>query len=91
MTAPVASFHVDPVALSQEQYGVTMRKNLANSTDHASASRRWFRNLLYKAFPSPSDCDLADKAARDCDGNFASRISHAGGAYLSDFGVGEIA
>jgi len=55
------------VASSQEQYGVTMRKNLANSTDHASASRRWFRNLLYKAFPSPSDCDLADKAARVLD------------------------
>ena len=44
-----------------------MRKNLANSTDHASASRRWFRNMLYRAFPSPSDCDLADKAARVLD------------------------
>ena len=30
-------------------------------------------------------------ATRDCDGSFASRRSHAGGAYLSDFGVGEIA
>ena len=42
-------------------------KNLAVSEDHASASRRWFRNMLFRAFPSPSEHDLANKAARVLD------------------------
>lgn len=42
-------------------------KNLAVSGDHASASRRWFRNMLFRAFPSPSEHDLANKAARVLD------------------------
>ena len=31
---------------------------------HASASRRWFAALLWRAFPSRSEHDLAEKAAR---------------------------
>jgi hypothetical protein len=42
-------------------------KNPANSTSHADASRRWFRNLLWRAFPSASERDLAEKAARVLD------------------------
>lgn len=37
-------------------------KNLAD-TANPSASRRWFRNLLWRAFPSNSENDLAHKAA----------------------------
>lgn len=40
-------------------------KNLAgNLDDHACASRRWFSNLLWLAFPAASEHDLAHKAAR---------------------------
>lgn len=38
-------------------------KNPSHSTD-PGAARRWFRNLLWRAFPSPSERDLANKAAR---------------------------
>jgi hypothetical protein len=38
-------------------------KNLSNSVEHGGASRRWFRNLLWRAFPSRSENDLAVKAA----------------------------
>lgn len=41
--------------------------NSAINEDHASASRRWFRNLLWRAFPSPSENDLAQTAARVLD------------------------
>ncbi|MGP3699213.1 hypothetical protein [Rhodobacter sp. NSM] len=41
-----------------------MRKFLAGSSDHAGASRRWFRNMLWRAFPSASEHELAHKAAR---------------------------
>jgi hypothetical protein len=42
-------------------------KNPANSADHATASRRWFAALLWRAFPSRSEGDLAVKAARVLD------------------------
>lgn len=38
-------------------------KNLAGSASNPVAARRWFRNLLWRAFPSPSENDLAIKAA----------------------------
>lgn len=42
-----------------------MRKNLAgNFGDHERASRRWFAGLLWAAFPSPSEHELARRAAR---------------------------
>lgn len=44
----------------REQYSA---KNLANPVEHGSVSRRWFRNLLWRAFPSRSENDLANKAA----------------------------
>ncbi len=40
-----------------------MRKNPANSDEHARTSRRWFSNLLRRAFPAPSEHELAQKAA----------------------------
>lgn len=39
----------------------------ARAGDHKSASRLWFRALLWRAFPSPSERELADKAARVLD------------------------
>lgn len=43
-------------------------KNLTNSAqDHETASRRWFAALLWKAFPSPSEHEIALKAARVLD------------------------
>lgn len=58
--APPADPSVDRP--SPDQYGVSALKNLANSTD-PRASRRWFRNMLWRALPSPSEHDLALKAA----------------------------
>lgn len=42
-------------------------KNLANSATNPKAARRWFRNMLWRAFPSPSENELAIKAARVLD------------------------
>jgi hypothetical protein len=43
-------------------------KNPANSLPgDAAASRRWFAGLLWRAFPSPSEHELAVKAARVLD------------------------
>lgn len=48
-----------------DQHGDIMRKNPAETAaDNASASRRWFAAMLWAAFPSPSENDLATKAAR---------------------------
>jgi hypothetical protein len=38
-------------------------KSLANPVEHGTVSRRWFRNLLWRAFPARSEADLANKAA----------------------------
>ncbi|MCV2448483.1 hypothetical protein [Paracoccus sp. DMF] len=38
-------------------------KNLADSTN-PRAARKWFKNMLWRAFPSPSENDLSVKAAR---------------------------
>lgn len=43
-------------------------KHLATfASDHGQASRKWFSNLLWRAFPSPSEHALANKAARVLD------------------------
>lgn len=47
---------------AQDQYGASPVKNLAD-TANPSASRRWFCNLLWRAFPATSEHDLAHKAA----------------------------
>lgn len=47
---------------SRDQYGASSVKNPAHSTD-PSANRRWFRDLLWRAFPSRSERELAEKAA----------------------------
>lgn len=45
-----------------------MRKNPSGNADHAAASRRWFRDLLWKAFsPAQSENEVAEKAARVLD------------------------
>lgn len=48
---------------ARDQYGAAAVKNLAD-TANPSASRRWFCALLWRAFPSPSENDLAHKAAQ---------------------------
>ena len=53
---------------SQDQYGVSRVKISAqNEFDQISASRRAFAGLLWRAFPSPSERELAQKAARVLD------------------------
>jgi len=44
-----------------------VQKIAQNSIDHESASRKWFAALLWKAFPAPSENDLAWKASRVLD------------------------
>ncbi|WP_299663880.1 hypothetical protein [uncultured Ruegeria sp.] len=69
MNAPSNSFTRSVhVSSSQNEHGVIALKNLArNSLDHESASRKWFASLLWRAFPAPSENDLALKAARVLD------------------------
>lgn len=64
MTA-ASSFHsaVPIDRLAPDQHGATTVKNLAGSALNPKAARRWFRNMLWRAFPSPSENDLAHKAA----------------------------
>lgn len=45
------------VGRSHDQHGDFPMKNLADNP------RRWFRDMLWRAFPSPSEHDLAEKAA----------------------------
>lgn len=52
--------------LALDQHGAVTLKNLADS-EGAMRSRKKFAALLWKAFPSPSENDLADKAARVLD------------------------
>lgn len=42
-------------------------KNPANNASDATAARRFFAHLLWKAFPSPSEHELSEKAARVLD------------------------
>ncbi|MBZ4690927.1 hypothetical protein C5F48_20300 [Cereibacter changlensis JA139] len=42
-------------------------KNPARNNEHARASRRWFSNMLWRAFPSTSERELSHKAARALD------------------------
>lgn len=51
------------VGRSQGQHGMAPMKNLANSATNPKAARRWFREMLWRAFPSASENDLARKAA----------------------------
>lgn len=57
-----SSFHCSTGHSSQDQYGALPVKNPAHSTD-PRASRRWFRDLLWRAFPARSERELAEKAA----------------------------
>lgn len=66
--APIRLSSAVPVDPTQVKHGANAVKNLAgNIEDHAKASRRWFAALLWRAFPSPSEHDLALKAARVLD------------------------
>jgi hypothetical protein len=69
MTAPLRLPHdafVDRP--TRDQSGVSIMKNPAEKgIDHIAASRRAFAALLWRAFPSPSEHDLAEKAARVLD------------------------
>lgn len=57
-----SSFHCSTGHSSQDQYGALPVKNPAYSTD-PRANRRWFRDLLWRAFPAQSERELADKAS----------------------------
>jgi hypothetical protein len=46
-----------------DQDAIFSLKSLAKSPDQGSASRRWFRDLLWRAFPSRSEGELSAKAA----------------------------
>ena len=52
-----------PLRLRRGETAAEPRKCPARS-DHAAAARRWFAALLWRAFPSPSERDLSEKAAR---------------------------
>lgn len=49
-------------APSQSQYGAQSVKNPAQ-TDDPGVYRRWFRDMLWRAFPSASERELAERAA----------------------------
>lgn len=49
------------------QPGAFEMKNPARNNEHARASRRWFSNMLWRAFPSASERELSHKAARALD------------------------
>jgi len=67
MTAAPRSLH-SYVSPSPLKHGVTAVKNPArNARDHEKLSRRWFAALLWRAFPSLSENDLAHKASRVLD------------------------
>ena len=64
MTAPATHNNLH-ASSSQGKHGVFVVKNLSeNAHDHEKASRRWFAALLWRAFPSSSEHDVAIKAAR---------------------------
>lgn len=44
-----------------------MKNPAYSAVDHATASRRWFAGLLWRAFPSASEHELSHKAARVLD------------------------
>lgn len=61
--APSFAVTVSVDRLAPDQHGAITVKNLAGSASNPKAARRWFRNMLWRAFPSPSENDLAHKAA----------------------------
>lgn len=67
MTAAPRSLH-SHVSAPRLKHGVKAVKNPArNACDHEKLSRRWFAALLWRAFPSLSENELAHKAARVLD------------------------
>lgn len=67
MTAACHAF-AGSVSVSHQKHGDKPVKILATSKgDTVSSSRKAFANLLWRAFPSPSEHDLANKAARVLD------------------------
>lgn len=53
---------------AQETDRRTSLKYLSNSTpDYANFSRKWFAELLWKAFPDQSESAIAERAARVLD------------------------
>ncbi|WP_443069334.1 hypothetical protein [Sulfitobacter sp. EhC04] len=58
----------EPVSSSHVKHGDKALKNLARTgRDQAEASRKWFAALLWRAFPTHSEADLALRAARVLD------------------------
>lgn len=62
--APRSFRSVSPKASARTQYGDRSVKNLARNAEVAAKRpRRWFRDLLWRAFPSASERELAEVAA----------------------------
>jgi hypothetical protein len=57
---------LSPAAISPVQDGRVAMKlpAFSGTTDHGGASRRWFRDRLWEAFPSRSERELSQRASR---------------------------
>ena len=69
MIAATRSFSNVSIRSPQGKDGVAFVKNPARfESDQVRSSRKWFAALLWQAFPSPSERDVAHKAAAvlDC-------------------------
>lgn len=68
MTASRFSFQPGGYQPPELEIGPRRPKNPARiAGDHQSKSRKWFVELLWRAFPSVSENELAAKAARSLD------------------------
>jgi len=66
--APHSFSNAVPVSSSQAKHKETALKNLARfHGDNIAPARKAFAALLWRAFPSPSERELAHKAARVLD------------------------
>lgn len=68
MTAPRFAFQPGGYRPARPETGSRRSKNPARiGADHQWKSRKWFADLLWRAFPSVSENELASKAARALD------------------------
>ena len=66
MTAPLRTHHLQALVTRTEhanELGARRVKSPAYSTDQAQAARKWFAAMLWRAFPSRSENELAEKAS----------------------------
>ena len=63
MTAPFRLSKMAPSDPARSDDGASRVKNPSRNLVDAAASRRWFADLLWRAFPSRSEAELAETAA----------------------------